>query len=91
MGNRLEGRVAIVTGAGRGIGAATAKLLAEEGASVVVNDLGGATDGTGASTEPADDVVAEIIKNGGDAVANSAATPGQARALRCPAKGAGRG
>ena len=44
--------------------------MASEGARIVVNDLGGATDGTGASTEPADDVVAEIIKNGGDAVAN---------------------
>ena len=69
MGNRLEGRVAIVTGAGRGIGAATAKLLAEEGASVVVNDLGGAVDGTGEAAAPADQVVQEIRDAGGTAVA----------------------
>jgi NAD(P)-dependent dehydrogenase (short-subunit alcohol dehydrogenase family) len=68
MGNRLEGRVAIVTGAGRGIGRSVALLLAEEGAAVVVNDLGGAVDGTGASSGPADDTVAEIRKAGGQAV-----------------------
>jgi 3-oxoacyl-[acyl-carrier protein] reductase len=70
MANRLDGKVAIVTGAGRGIGRGEALLLAEEGAAVVVNDFGGATDGTGASTSPADEVVEEIKKQGGRAVAN---------------------
>ncbi len=70
MANRLEGKVAIVTGAGRGIGRAEALLLAEEGAAVVVNDLGGAADGTGAASGPADEVVEEITKKGGRAVAN---------------------
>ena len=71
MGNRLEGRVAIVTGAGRGIGRGVALLLAEEGASVVVNDLGGAVDGTGVSSGPADDVAKEIRDAGGTAIASS--------------------
>lgn len=70
MGDRLKGKVAIVTGAGRGIGRGEALALASEGAKVVVNDLGGAPDGTGASASPADDVVAEIKKMGGGAVAN---------------------
>ena len=70
MADRLAGKVAIVTGAGRGIGRAEALLLAEEGAAVVVNDLGGAPDGTGASTSPADEVVTEITGKGGRAVAN---------------------
>jgi NAD(P)-dependent dehydrogenase (short-subunit alcohol dehydrogenase family) len=70
MANRLEGKVAIVTGAGRGIGRAEALALAAEGCAVVVNDLGGAPDGTGASTSPADEVVEEIRKMGGRAVAN---------------------
>ena len=71
MGNRLEGRVAIVTGAGRGIGRGVAMLLAEEGASVVVNDLGGAVDGTGDSAGPADEVVQEIRAAGGTAIAST--------------------
>ena len=70
MANRLEGKVAIVTGAGRGIGRGEALALASEGAKVVVNDLGGAADGSGASTSPAEEVVAEINKLGGEAVAN---------------------
>ncbi|MCI0440311.1 MAG: SDR family NAD(P)-dependent oxidoreductase, partial [Chloroflexi bacterium] len=70
MGNRLEGRVAIVTGAGRGIGRGLAMLLAEEGAKVVVNDLGVAVDGSGVSDAPAQLVVNEIKAAGGEAVAS---------------------
>ena len=70
MGARLKGRAAVVTGAGRGIGRAIAELLASEGAAVVVNDLGGNVDGSGASSSPADEVVAAIRATGGQAVAN---------------------
>ncbi|HEY4670118.1 MAG TPA: SDR family NAD(P)-dependent oxidoreductase [Tepidiformaceae bacterium] len=70
MAGRLEGKVAIVTGAGRGIGRGEALLLASEGCRVVVNDLGGSPAGDGADTSPADEVVAEIKKAGGDAIAN---------------------
>ncbi|MFC9834054.1 SDR family oxidoreductase [Rhodococcus sp. NPDC127530] len=67
----LDGRVAIVTGAGRGIGREHALLFAREGAAVVVNDLGGANDGTGADAGPAQQVVDEIVAAGGRAVANT--------------------
>jgi NAD(P)-dependent dehydrogenase (short-subunit alcohol dehydrogenase family) len=66
----VEGRVAIVTGAGRGIGREHALMLAENGAKVVVNDLGGAPDGTGADKTPAQEVAAEIMAMGGDAIVN---------------------
>jgi len=66
----LEGKVALVTGAGGGLGRAHAMLLAAEGAKVVVNDLGGARDGTGASTSMADGVVDEINAAGGEAIAH---------------------
>jgi NAD(P)-dependent dehydrogenase (short-subunit alcohol dehydrogenase family) len=65
-----EGRVAVVTGAGGGLGRSHALLLASRGAKVVVNDLGGSRDGTGAGSEMADQVVQEIIDAGGEAVAN---------------------
>jgi len=68
---RFDDRVAIVTGAGAGLGRAYALELGRRGANVVVNDLGGARDGSGAgSNRPADEVVAEIVKLGGRAVAN---------------------
>jgi len=67
----LDGRVAIITGAGRGIGREHALLFAREGASVLVNDLGGANDGTGADAGPAQQVVEEITAAGGKAVANT--------------------
>jgi NAD(P)-dependent dehydrogenase (short-subunit alcohol dehydrogenase family) len=67
----LEGRVAIITGAGRGIGREHALLFAAEGAKVVVNDLGGAADGTGGDVTPAEQVVDEIKAAGGEAIANA--------------------
>ncbi len=68
---RFDGRVAIVTGAGRGLGRAYARLLAERGAHVVVNDLGGSIEGDGADAGPAAEVVAEIVAAGGTAIADA--------------------
>ncbi len=67
----LDGRVAIITGAGRGLGREHALLFAAEGAKVVVNDLGGAADGTGDDRTPAEHVVHEIEAMGGQAIANA--------------------
>jgi NAD(P)-dependent dehydrogenase (short-subunit alcohol dehydrogenase family) len=70
MGKLLEGRVAVVTGAGNGIGRVEAIEMAKQGAKVVVNDIGTSYDGIGTSPKPADAVAKEIIKAGGTAVAN---------------------
>src|SRR3981081_3927219 len=66
----LDGRVAIITGAGRGLGREHALLFAAEGAKVVVNDLGGAPDGGGSDRSAAEEVVDEIAAMGGEAMAN---------------------
>jgi NAD(P)-dependent dehydrogenase (short-subunit alcohol dehydrogenase family) len=68
---RFDGRVAVVTGAGRGIGRAYAHLLAERGANVVVNDLGGSMEGEGSDAGPAQSVVDEIVAAGGVALADT--------------------
>ncbi|MFU8814948.1 MAG: SDR family oxidoreductase [Pseudomonadales bacterium] len=79
----LDGKVALVTGAGGGLGRAHAMLLAEEGAAVVVNDLGGSRDGTGTGSRMADAVVDEIKAAGGQAAADygSVSDPAAARAM----------
>ena len=71
MSRMCEGRVCIVTGAGRGIGREHALMLASQGAKVVVNDVGGSVDGSGADVGPAQQVVNEIAAMGGQAVANT--------------------
>jgi NAD(P)-dependent dehydrogenase (short-subunit alcohol dehydrogenase family) len=76
----LDGKVTVVTGAGNGIGRASALLFAREGARVLVNDLGGGRDGDGAAPSAADAVVAEIRKAGGNAEANYASVASQAGA-----------
>jgi NAD(P)-dependent dehydrogenase (short-subunit alcohol dehydrogenase family) len=80
---RFDGRVAVITGAGRGLGRAYARLLGAQGAKVVVNDPGGSLRGDGADPGPADEVVAEIKAAGGDAVActESVATADGGRAI----------
>lgn len=70
MARLCEGKIAIVTGAGRGIGREHALSLARHGAKVVVNDLGGERDGTGTDVSPAQQVVDEIVAGGGEAIAN---------------------
>src|SRR5262245_43413327 len=76
----FEGKVAIVTGAGGGLGRCHALELARRGARVVVNDLGGAMDGTGGSAEAAQNVVAEIKAMGGEAIANGGSVSDRAGA-----------
>ncbi|HXV09588.1 MAG TPA: SDR family NAD(P)-dependent oxidoreductase [Burkholderiales bacterium] len=71
MAGIVEGKVVVVTGAGRGIGAAIAKLMGEHGAKVVVNDIGVSLAGEGGDKGPADEVVAEIRSAGGEAVAST--------------------
>src|SRR5205814_2937934 len=81
----LDGKVAVITGAGRGIGRGEALLFAREGARVVVNDVGAAWDGTGADDRPASQVVEEIVAAGGEAVAHHEDIADEAGAASLPA------
>ncbi len=80
---RFDGRVAVITGAGRGLGREYARLLASQGAKVVVNDNGGSMRGEGADAGPAEQAVREIKSSGGDAIACTAsvATPEGGKAI----------
>ena len=80
---RFDGRVAIVTGAGNGLGRSHALLLASRGAKVVVNDLGGGATGAGKSSAAADKVVEEIKAKGGEAVANYDSVEDGAKIVQC--------
>lgn len=75
---RFDGQVVIVTGAGGGLGRSHALDFARRGAKVVVNDLGGAVDGSGGSSAAAEAVVAEIVKAGGEAIADGASVTNDA-------------
>jgi NAD(P)-dependent dehydrogenase (short-subunit alcohol dehydrogenase family) len=89
----LDGKVVIVTGAGGGIGRAHARLFAREGAKIVVNDVGGARDGAGADSSPANQVVEEIRAAGGSAVGNAdsvATADGAGRLVETAVKAFGR-
>jgi len=80
MSGIVEGKAVVVTGAGRGIGAAIAKLMAQHGARAVVNDIGASLGGEGGDQTPAEEVVGEIRKNGGEAVASYDSVAGFASA-----------
>src|SRR5258706_14625576 len=72
MAISFQGKVAVITGAGGGLGRAHALLLASLGAKVVINDLGGSLDGSGGNSQASEKVVAEIVAAGGEAIANGA-------------------
>src|SRR5262245_18607947 len=87
---RFDGKVAIITGAGNGLGRSHALLLASRGAKVVVNDLGGAATGGGKSSAAADAVVKQIKDAGGSAVANYDSVEDGAKIVQCALDSFGR-